>query len=303
VIALFYKFERYLLTEKMVADNTVSAYRRDILQLIQFLQFECKVHDFLEIKLEHLKKFLAFIRKDLEVGARTASRKLSAFKSFAHYLENYHDIPNFTEGTIFPKIPKRLPKYLSEADIQSLFSVASVDQTLAGKRNKMMLCLLYACGFRVSELTNLKISNIDFEERILHITGKGGKNRVIPLQRAIIESLRHYLQYTHVELIASARETSTDILFPIVFKRSVQPVSRNAFWLMLKKLGNMAGIQTSISPHTLRHSLATHLLKEGANLRLIQMLLGHEQLDTVQIYTHVEISQLRAMYDQFHPRA
>lgn len=303
MIALFYKFERYLLTEKMVADNTVAAYRRDIMQLINFLESECKITEFSEIKLDHLKKFLAFIRKDLEVGARTASRKLSAFKSFANYLENYHDIPNFTEGTVFPKIPKRLPAYLSEKDIKNLFSVAKLDQTLNGQRNKMMLCLLYVCGFRVSELTNLKISNIDFEERILHITGKGGKNRVIPLQASIVDSLRYYLQHTHSALIESARETTTDILFPVVFKKSVQPVSRHAFWLLLKKLGNAAGIQTSISPHTLRHSLATHLLKEGANLRLLQMLLGHEQLDTVQIYTHVEISELREMYDQYHARS
>ena len=224
-------------------------------------------------------------------------------KSFARYLETYHDIPNFTEGTVFPKVPKRLPSYLSEEDIKKLFAVSQQDQTLNGHRNKMMLCLLYVCGFRVSELTNLKISNIDFQERILHITGKGGKNRVIPLQAKIIDSLRYYLQHVHNLLVANAREQSTDILFPIVHKRSVQPISRQAFWTILKKLAKVTGIETSISPHTLRHSLATHLLKEGANLRLLQMLLGHEQLDTVQIYTHVEISQLRKLYDMYHSRA
>jgi integrase/recombinase XerD len=303
MIALFYKFERYLLTEKMVADNTVAAYRRDIMQLIDFLQSECKLTGFEEVQLEHLKKFLSFLRKNLAVGARSASRKLSAFKSFARYLETYRDIPNFTEGVVFPKIPRRLPSYLSEEDIQKLFTVASLDQTLAGYRNKTMLCLLYVSGFRISELTGLKISNIDFQERIIHITGKGGKNRVVPLQSSVIELLRYYLQHVHSKIVAPAREAATDILFPIVFKKSVHPVSRQAFWITLKKLATAASIQTSISPHTLRHSLATHLLKAGANLRLLQMLLGHEQLDTVQIYTHVEISQLREMYEQYHPRA
>ena len=301
--ALFHKFERYLLTEKMVADNTVAAYRRDIMQLINFLQSECKLSSFEEVKLDHLKSFLAFLRKNLEVGARSASRKLSAFKSFARYLETYRDIPNFTEGIVFPKIGKKLPSYLSEEDIQKLFTVASLDQTLAGYRNKTMLCLLYVCGFRVSELTGLKISNIDFQERIIHITGKGGKSRVIPLQSSIIELLRYYLQHIHHQIVNPAREAATDILFPIVFKKSVHPVSRQAFWITLKKLARAAEIQTSISPHTLRHSLATHLLKEGANLRLLQMLLGHEQLDTVQIYTHVEMSQLRDMYEKHHSRA
>lgn len=300
---LFHKFERYLLTEKMVADNTVAAYRRDLKQLIDFLQNKCKLAKFQEVKLDHMKKFLSFLKNDLEVGPRSASRKLSAFKSFARYLETYHDIPNFTEGTVFPKIPKRLPTYLSEEDIKKLFSAAAKNSSLIGQRNKMMLCLLYVCGFRVSELVNLKVSNIDFQERILHITGKGGKNRVIPLQASILDLLTHYLQHVHQELIVSARETSTDILFPIVYQKSVRPVSRQVFWVLLKKLASEAGIQASISPHTLRHSLATHLLKEGANLRLLQMLLGHEQLETVQIYTHVEISQLRELYDQFHPRA
>lgn len=303
MINLFHKFERYLLTEKMVADNTIAAYRRDLMQLIQFLQNKCKVVEFKSVKLDHLKKFLFFLKKDLKVGARTASRKLSALKSFARYLERYHDIPNFTEGTVFPKVPKRLPSYLSEEDIKKLFAVAGLDKTLNGHRNKMMLCLLYVCGFRVSELTNLKISNIDFQEKILHITGKGGKTRVIPLQTSIIDSLRYYLQHVHNLLIANAREQATDILFPVVHKKSVQPISRQAFWTILKKLSKATGIQMVISPHTLRHSLATHLLKEGANLRLLQMLLGHEQLDTVQIYTHVEISQLRKLYDMYHARA
>jgi len=300
---LFHKFERYLLTEKMVADNTVAAYRRDLKQLIDFLQNKCKLTEFQQVKLDHMKKFLGYLKNDLEIGPRSASRKLSAFKSFAKYLETYHDIPNFTEGTVFPKIPKRLPTYLSEEDIKKLFAAAAKDISLIGQRNKMMLCLLYVCGFRVSELVNLRVSNIDFQERILHITGKGGKNRVIPLQASILDLLTHYLQHVHQELIASAREKSTDILFPIVYQKSVRPVSRQVFWVLLKKLAREANIQASISPHTLRHSLATHLLKEGANLRLLQMLLGHEQLETVQIYTHVEISQLRELYDQFHPRA
>ena len=299
----FFKFERYLLTEKMVADNTVAAYRRDLNQLIDYLEKEYKLKGFEEVKLDHLKGFLAYLKKELDVGARSVSRKLSAMKAFARYLETYHDIPNFTEGTVFPKVPKRLPVYLSEDDIKKLFAAAQRDQSLAGHRNKTMLCLLYVCGFRVSELTNLRISNIDFQERILHITGKGGKNRVIPLQNSIIELLRHYLQHVHHHLIKSARDTSSDILFPVVNRKSAQPISRQSFWKILKRLTLQARIQASISPHTLRHSLATHLLKEGANLRLLQMLLGHEQLDTVQIYTHLEISELRELYDQYHARA
>lgn len=296
------KFYHYLMSEKRVADNTLQAYRRDVKQAILFFEESYSITAIKKIDSDHIKDFLKFLRYEKKVGARTSSRKLSALKTFGIYLEEYHNIPNFTQGVSFPKLPHRLPKHLSEKHVSQMLNIAAEDISIHGRRNRVFLCLLYVCGVRVTELVTMLISNINFDEKHLHIFGKGGKERLIPLPGEMVQMLRNYLHNVH-PLLTEKIAGSTDLLFPTVHAKKIISISRKFVWQTVKEFALRAGIMHSISPHTLRHSLATHLLKKGTNLRLLQMLLGHEQLDTVQIYTHLDTSHLRELYDKMHPRA
>ena len=164
-----------------------------------------------------------------------------------------------------------------------------------------MLYLLYVTGLRITELVSLIISNIHFDTGILEVHGKGGKGRVIPLPTPTLDMIRAYLESVHKKFIEAHGQT--DYLFPTLYASAIKPITRQSFWQVLKDLCKKTTIQKAISPHTLRHSLATHLLKNGAHLRSLQMLLGHENISTVQIYTHVEVSYLRHVYDKKHPRS
>lgn len=296
------KFQMHLITERYVSQHTVDAYLLDVLQFIQFLTFKTSTKTFDQVTLQHVKDFLKHIRQDLRFSPRTASRKLSALKTFSDYLYKYHDIPLFTRGSIFPRLPKHLPKHISQDQIQSIIMFAQQDETIIGQRNKIIICLLYACGIRVTELINLQIKNINFEESYIQIFGKGSKERIAPVPTELITLLQDYVANIHPQLTASCKEIS-DILFPTVLNKKIKSLTRQAVFKITKSLAQRSGLVHSISPHVLRHSLATHLLKKGANLRALQMLLGHEKLTTVQIYTHLEISHLRKVYDQYHPRA
>ena len=295
------KFEQYLVTEKMVSPNTVEAYQRDILQCIEFLEKRGS-KDFQDVTPDDIKDFLYHLRMVLKVSARSSSRKLSSLKSFSKYLQMYHQIDDFTYGVTFPKLEKNLPKFLTEADVVHLFSVAQSDKSLSGHRNSVMLCLLYVCGVRVSEMISIKASHLDFTEGIARIEGKGGKERIVPLPDSMVSMLKTYLSNVQPHLFGDIKATS-DYLFPTMYGGKIKHMSRQAFWGILKKIVKKAGLADTISPHVLRHSIATHLLKKGANLRLLQMVLGHEQLETVQVYTHMDVTHLRKLYDEKHPRA
>lgn len=298
---MYDRFEQYLVTEKMVSVNTVSAYHKDIMQCIGYLEKQ-GVSTFQEVTSDHIKSFLRYIRITLKISARTASRKLSSLKSFCKYLQMYHHMHDFTHGVSFPKLEKKLPKFLTEDDIMNLFAIAKADTTPTGYRNSVMLSLLYACGVRVSELISLKSSDIDFSQGLLYVSGKGGKERIVPLPENMIQYVKLYLHKIQPLLLESVSGAS-DYLFPTIYAGHIKHITRQAFWDILKKLVKKAGLADDISPHVLRHSVATHLLRKGANLRLLQLLLGHEQLQTVQIYTHMDVSHLRKLYDEKHPRA
>lgn len=298
---LFNKFEQYLMTEKMVAVNTLHAYQRDIIQCINFLESRGRT-SFEHVEAQDIKDFLQHLRLTLKISARTASRKLSSLKSFSKYLQYHHNLSDFTYNVTFPKLEKTLPKFLTQEQVLNLFNVAQSDDTLTGQRNSTMIALMYVCGVRVSELVGLTSSNINFTDGLLHVSGKGGKERIIPLPESMIEKLQLYLLNVQPYLFKDKIITS-DILFPILYADKVKPMTRQGFWAILKQVVTQSGLPASISPHVLRHSIATHLLKKGANLRLLQMALGHEQLQTVQVYTHVEVSHLRTLYDKYHPRA
>ena len=289
------------MTEKMVAGNTLQAYQRDIIQCINFLESRGR-KSFDQVSAQDIKDFLHHLRLTLKVSARTTSRKLSSLKSFSNFIQHHHQKIDFTFNVSFPKLEQTLPKFLTEDQVLHLFAVAQEDTSVVGQRNYVMISLMYVCGVRVSELIELTSSNINFSDGLLHVTGKGGKQRIVPLPASMVTMLQEYLLNVQPHLFKNM-VIASDILFPILYADKVKPMTRQGFWGILKQVVVKAGLPETISPHVLRHSIATHLLKNGANLRLLQMALGHEQLQTVQIYTHVEVSHLRKLYDEKHPRA
>lgn len=298
-------FETYLLTEKRVSKNTFSAYKRDIDQLFEF--FKKNKINVRNCNRHHLKKYL----KDLKAGnvtVRTLSRKISSIKSLFKYLNERFNLENQADYLSFPKLEQTLPLYLTQEEVHKLLEIANIDKTKKGVRNKVMLYLLYASGMRVSELVNLSVDQIQFDSGFISLMGKGNKERVIPLPSNVMELLRFYLDSIYLKLLPKKNDALQKVkqknyLFFAFYKNIVKPISRQSFWLILKNLLLRAQIFKNISPHSLRHSLATHLLKSGADIRSLQLLLGHEHLSTVQIYTHLEKSQLRKVYDKKHPRA
>ncbi len=296
------QFEIYLLTEKRAARNTVSAYMQDLRQFEQYLSKRELSFDILD--LVQLKAYLTYLRKNKSLSARSMSRKISALKVFYNFLAREHDHLNLAQSLSLPKLEKRLPKFLTELEIEQLLTCANQDKTDLGVRNRTMISLLYVTGMRVSELTNLKISDIRFDTGFITVSGKGGKERLVPVPKEfLLELEQNYLKTAHANLLGKSNLNSSACLFPVLYGAKIRPITRQAFWQILKNLAKQANIKSELSPHKLRHSLATHLLRKGANLRLLQMLLGHENLSTVQIYTHVDVDYLRSIYDKRHPRS
>lgn len=296
------RFETYLLTEKRVSHNTFGAYKRDLEQFIAFTnRKKVTVKDLDSV---HLKAFLHHLKK-LRMSSRSMARKISTLKSFFTYLHHYAGWKNnLSNELITPKIEKRLPHFFTELEIEQLFKIAETDKTLAGKRNRVMLYLLYVSGMRISELCNLRMSDVHFDTGFIHVSGKGGKSRMVPLPQMMLDMLHDYSNTIYKEVNKKSKTRSDgEYLFPIYYAGIIKPITRQSFWIILKKMWAKSGSDKSISPHKLRHSLATHMLKSGADLRSLQVLLGHENLATVQIYTHVETSYLRKVYNKKHPRS
>lgn len=294
-------FEMYLLTEKRASKNTFAAYKKDVEQLLDFLK--TIKSDLKKCTKQQLKKFLRHL-KDKGVTAKSVSRKISSLKLFFNFLHERFHIVNIATSLIFPKLEKKLPVYLTEEEIRCLFEAANKGNSYKEIRNKVMLSLLYASGIRVSELVNMNIDQIHFDSGFINIVGKGGKERMIPLPQNVLSLLRYYLDTIYTKLLPKEKVMiKKQYLFPASYNGKTKPISRQLFWNVLKKMIIKAKITKNISPHSLRHSLATHLLEKGASIRSLQILLGHEQLTTVQIYTHLGSSELRKIYDKKHPRA
>ncbi|MBD3231173.1 tyrosine recombinase [Candidatus Dependentiae bacterium] len=294
-------FQTYLLTEKRLTKNTLQAYKKDIEQLINFFNSnKIKVATCNKV---NLKKFLRFLKGE-GISSKTLSRKISSLKAFFGYLNERFDIPNRAQSLVFPKIEKKLPIYLTQDEVQKLLIAANKDSSNKGIRNKVMLYMMYASGMRVSELVSLTIDQIKFDTGFVSLMGKGNKERLVPLPKNVLQLVRFYLDHIHSKLISKNHILKKqNYLFFSVYNGEAKPISRQSFWIILKKILMQANIFKNISPHTLRHSLATHLLKSGANIRSLQLLLGHEQISTVQIYTHLEKGHVRKVYDKKHPRA
>lgn len=296
------KFHAYLLTEKCFSFNTFSAYKNDLEQFNIYLA-KHKNDDLSCMTTELLKNFLHYLY-DMQLSARTMARKISSLKLFFNYAHERFGIENSAQDLCFPKIEKSLPSALSEEEIHQLFTIADTDNSDTGLRTKVMLYLLYVSGMRISELVNLKLQHIHFDTSFIEVMGKGGKGRLIPLPQPMLALLGHYLKTVHRSFVnINQGERATDILFPTYYGGKVKPITRQSLWKSLKDLWKKTGNPHSLSPHILRHSFATHMLKHGADLRSLQMLLGHETIATVQIYTHVEKSYLRDIYNKKHPRS
>jgi integrase/recombinase XerD len=289
------EFKSYLRIERSLSDNTIDSYLRDIQKLANFSEEKDLTE--LQITKTEVKEFIAEINKE-GISARSQSRIISGIKAFYKYLilEDYLKV-NPTELIESPKIGMKLPDTLSIEEIDSLISAIDLSHP-QGERNRAILEVLYSCGLRVSELTNLKLSNIRFKEGYVKVVGKGNKERFAPIGSSAIKFLNIYLKEirNHQEI----KKGSEDIVF---LNRRGNKLTRVMIFTIIKQLAEKIGMKKKISPHTFRHSFATHLIEGGADLRAIQEMLGHESITTTEIYTHLDREYLREAIMQFHPRA
>ena len=287
------RYRRYLKLEKGYSANTLDAYMRDVDKLLRYLAVEQV--DVLDVKLEDLEHFAAFI-SDLGIGPRSLARILSGVRQFYRFLviDGYLEVDP-TELLESPKQPDHLPEVLSTAEVDLLEQAIDLSKW-EGHRNRAIIEVLFSCGLRVSELTNLKLSNLYVEEQYIRVMGKGSKERLVPISPRALDELNYWFADRNLMKIKPGEE---DYVF---LNRRGQHLTRTMILIMIKRYAVEAGIKKTISPHTLRHSFATSLLEGGADLRAIQAMLGHESIGTTEIYTHIDTSTLRQEILEHHPR-
>jgi integrase/recombinase XerD len=279
--------------ERGLSPNTLAAYRADLSALERWLE----QHDS-DLLSASRADVLSFMASRIEGGSRPRStaRQLSSFRRFYRHLVREGALPEDPTALIdMPKVGRSLPRSLTEEEVESLLAAPAVGEPL-GHRDRTMLEVLYATGLRVSELVSLKLSSVNLGQGVLRIVGKGDRERLIPLGEEAVQWVQQFLLGPRVEILL---ERQTDYLFPT---RRGDRMTRQAFWHIIKRHARSAGIQKELSPHTLRHAFATHLLNHGADLRVVQMLLGHSDLSTTQIYTHVARERLKDLHSRHHPR-
>ena len=289
-------FRDFLKLEKSLSRNSVEAYEHDVAKLVQFLEYHNLELQPGDITLAVLQDFIKWINQ-LGMSARTQSRVISGLRTFFKYLLLENVIrSNPAELLESPRIGRELPDTLRVDEIDRLFAAIDLS-TPEGERNKTMLEVLYGCGLRVSELTNLKISELHFSQGFISVIGKGDKQRLVPIGERAVKQLKTYLHQvrSHIDI----QKGQEDFIF--LTKRG-RPISRVMVFYIIKDLAEKAGIHKTISPHTLRHSFATHLIEGGADLRAVQEMLGHASITTTEIYTHLDRDFLRSNLLQFHPR-
>lgn len=289
-------FTYYLKIERGLADNTIQNYRLDILKLTNYLsEFDLNISPEAIVE-ENIQSFIYTISKLL--NERSQARLISGLKSFFDYLifEGYRTT-NPLELIESPRLGRKLPDTLSTKEIDRLINAIDLSHP-QGQRNKAIIETLYGCGLRVSELTGLKISHLHFDEGFIKVVGKGNKERLVPINSYTQKFIELYKD--EVRIHQEPKSEFKDILF---LNRRGAKLTRAMIFTIVKQLAKEAHIQKKISPHTFRHSFATHLLENGANLRVIQQMLGHESITTTEIYMHLDKTHLRSVLEQFHPRA
>lgn len=288
-------YKLYLKIERGLSQNSIDNYALDVKKLITFMEASDINISPLKIEAKTIQEFIYTIAK--EVNARTQSRIISGLRSFFDYLifEDYRET-NPLELIESPKIGRKLPDTLSIEDIDKI--VAAIDLSKPqGERNKAIIETLYSCGLRVSELTHLKLSDLFFDEGFIKVTGKGDKQRFVPIGAHTQKIINIYIKEirSHIKVVKEFEDT-------VFLNRRGKQLTRAMIFTIVKQLTEKSGIKKTISPHTFRHSFATHLLENGADLRAIQLMLGHESITTTEIYMHVDKSHLKDVINQFHPR-
>jgi integrase/recombinase XerD len=295
-------FLDYLVAERGSSDNTVAAYRNDLTQFYDFMTRPTQLDgnaNWSNLTRDHLIDYILFL-KDREYASATVARKVAATKSFCHFLLRTGVISEDpAEDLDSPHVKKQLPQTLSVGEVDRLLALpAEGGRSPKALRDTALLELLYATGMRVSEVAHLTLDDLDLESGTVRCVGKGTKERVMPLYPKAIESLRDYLEHGRSALLGDNRQERTLFLNP----RGEQ-LTRQGLWLIIKGYAREIELDDRVTPHTLRHSFATHMLDGGAGLREVQRLLGHANISTTQVYTHVSRDRLRQVYDEAHPRA
>ncbi len=290
-------FRMFLQLEKSLSANSIEAYTRDIEKLVRFMELQYDSLSPVRVELHHLTSFLVWVN-ELGLSARSQARIISGIKSFYKFLL-LEDVIETDPTTLLetPRIGRKLPEVLNHEEVELI--LAQIDlSSPAGRRNKAMVEVLYGCGLRVSELTELRLSHIYFDQEFIRVTGKGHKERLVPIGRIALKEIRNYLPDRHS--LPRIERDHEDILF---LNRRGRRLSRVMVFTMIKDLVAAAGIKKNISPHTFRHSFATELIDRGADLRAVQEMLGHESILTTEIYTHLDREFLRDAIIRFHPRS
>ncbi|HHX8264691.1 TPA: site-specific tyrosine recombinase XerD [Vibrio diabolicus] len=281
--------------ERGLSENTLASYRNDLMKLLTWMEKHRYRLDF--ISLSGLQEYQSYL-VDLDYKQTSRARMLSAIRRLFQYLHREKvraDDPSAL--LVSPKLPQRLPKDISEEQVDALLEAPDPNDPVE-LRDKAMLELLYATGLRVTELVSLTMENISLRQGVVRVTGKGGKERLVPMGENAVDWIETFIQQGRPALLG---DTSSDIVFP---SKRARQMTRQTFWHRIKYYALITGIDTEqLSPHVLRHAFATHLLNYGADLRVVQMLLGHSDLSTTQIYTHVATERLKQIHSQHHPRA
>lgn len=295
---IFYEianFKYHLSIDKRASSNTINAYISDLEQYALFMNQYQGIHDEADIEREHIMKYMMSLKRK-NLSKQTIARKVIAIKEFHKYLYSENITrENPAQFIDTPKTDKPLPVVLTKDEISLMLNSINGD-TPIDIRNRAMMELLYASGLRISELLELTIRNIHLREKYIEVIGKGNKERKLPLGEMAIIYVRKYIETARLEL----KKDNSDLLF---FNYKGEKMSRQGFYKYIVNLAKSVGITKEISPHTIRHSFATHLLEGGVDLRFVQELLGHEDISTTQIYTHIDREKLKEMYDNTHPLA
>lgn len=286
----------YLKITKNLAKNTIKSYERDLNEYMDFIKKNYGIRDFNQITKEYVHNFARHLsRKDNSTS--TITRKLSSIRSFHRYLASERIVDlDISRKIRKPKTKKTLPTVLNLTEVEKMIDLTYQSDDALSLRNQALIELAYGSGLRVSELMDLKISDLHLNKGLVNILGKGNKERIIPLNENTVLALQTYI----IDARPILKPKKNDVLFVNKFGN---PLSRVGFFKLIKKLAEQSGIQKKVSPHTLRHSYATHLLEHGANLRTVQELLGHEDILTTENYTHVSRKHITKIYNDAHPRA
>lgn len=292
--ALIDQFLDALWMERGLSENTLSAYRSDLSQFGQWLGEE-GAGTLLEVRREQIQGYLAH-RLECRRSPRSTARLLSSLRRFYTWLRREQRVAEDPTALIeAPRLGRSLPRSLSETEVEALLQAPDT-ATPKGLRDRCMLEVLYATGLRVSELVNLQVAQLNSQQGVVRVTGKGQKERLVPLGEEALGWLQRYLQEVRPGVL------NGKVADAVFLSNRRQSMTRQTFWHLIKGYARQAGIEKPLSPHTLRHAFATHLLNHGADLRVVQMLLGHSDLSTTQIYTHIARARLQELHAQHHPR-